>query len=230
MRTVDTQNARTFYRRKLPHWHPEGATIFVTWRLKDSLPKSALERIEETRKLLAKEIAKPGETIDDRKVRHFKKLFALADDLLDRATDGPLWLKQASVASMVEAALLSRYQDLYALWAYVVMANHVHVFLQPKPDSSLSESRSVPLSEITKRLKGYTSREANKILERTGEAFWQIESFDHWARDEAEFYRIISYIEQNPVKAGLTSRPEDWLWSSARERIRRGWSEVRALT
>jgi REP-associated tyrosine transposase len=197
MRTVDTQNARTFYRRKLPHWHPEGATIFVTWRLKDSLPESALERIEETRKLLAREIAKHGETIDDRKVRHFKKLFALADDLLDRATDGPLWLwlKEAPVASMVEAALLSRYQNLYTLWSYVVMANHVHVFLQPKPDSSLSKSRSVPLGEITKPLKGYTSREANKLLERTGQGFRQIESFDHWSRNEDEFYRIISYIE-----------------------------------
>ena len=138
----------------------------------------------------------------------------------------------ASVASLVEDALLNRYQRLYTLWAYVVMANHVHVFAQPKLVSSEPESDRpyVPLSEITRRLKGYTSREANKILERTGQAFWQIESFDHWARNEAEFYRIISYIEQNPVKAGLASEPEEWLWSSARERVRRGWNEVLALT
>src|SRR5438876_6026019 len=134
MRTADTHNTGTFYRRKLPHWLPEGATIFVTWRLKDSLPQPALARIEATRELLARELTRDGETLEDRKVRHFKKLFALADDLLDRATDGPLWLKQAPVASMIEAALLSRYQGLYDLWACVVMANHVHVFLQPKRD------------------------------------------------------------------------------------------------
>jgi REP element-mobilizing transposase RayT len=25
----------TFYRRRLPHWHPEGAVLFLTWRLAD---------------------------------------------------------------------------------------------------------------------------------------------------------------------------------------------------
>src|SRR5436853_6126765 len=105
MRTGDTKNTRTFYRRKLPHWHPDGAAIFVTWRLKHSLPLSALTRIQATRELLAKELTRKGEPLGDRKTRYFKKLFALADDLLDRATDGPLWLKQAPVASMVEAAL-----------------------------------------------------------------------------------------------------------------------------
>ena len=49
-------------------------------------------------------------------------------------------------------------------------------------------------------------------------AYWQTETFDHWARDEAEMYRIIEYIENNPVKAGLVERPEDWYWSSARIR------------
>src|SRR2546425_1749321 len=217
----------TFYRRKLPHWHPDGATLFVTWRLKDSLPKPALERIQETGKLLEREVASPGETLDDRKVRHFKKLFALADDILDRATDGPLWLKEPAVASMVEEVLLNRYGHFYFLWAYVVMANHVHIFVQPKQDSS---GQYFQLGDITQRLKGYTSREGNKIVGQTGKAFWQIESFDHWARDESEFYRIISYIDHNPVKAGLVSTPEEWLWSSARERARRGWTEIRALT
>jgi putative DNA methylase len=131
------------------------------------------------------------------------------------------------VASIVEDALLNRYAKLYVLWAYVVMANHVHVSVQPKKDPS---GQYLQLGDITQRLKGYTSREANKIIGQTGKAFWQIESFDHWARDDAEFYRIISYIENNPVKAGLVSKPEDWTWSSARERARRGWTDVRALT
>ena len=133
---------------------------------------------------------------------------------------------------MVEDALLNRYGQLYTLWAYVVMANHVHIFVQPKPASPTTESdrHYVSLSEITKRLKGYTSREANKLLERTGQAFWQIESFDHWARDEEEFYRIIAYIENNPVKAGLVLKPEDWPWSSAHERARRGLVEICPLT
>jgi hypothetical protein len=53
------------------------------------------------------------------------------------------------------------------------------------------------------------------LLGRTGEPFWQEESFDHWVRGDEEFNRIAHYIEQNPVKAGLVKRSEDWPWSSA---------------
>jgi hypothetical protein len=52
-------------------------------------------------------------------------------------------------------------------------------------------------------------------LNRTGAPFWQDESFDHWIRDPAEAVRIRSYIERNPVVAGLAKRAEDWPWSSA---------------
>jgi REP element-mobilizing transposase RayT len=102
------------------------------------------------------------------------------------------------------------------------MANHVHVFLKPKGDATIER--------ITKHVKGFTAREANLFLGRTGQKFWQDESFDHWSRDKDEFFRIIKYIENNPVKAGLVKRPEDWPWSSAAERKRRGWSDFKPLT
>jgi REP element-mobilizing transposase RayT len=45
--------------------------------------------------------------------------------------------------------------------------------------------------------------------------------FDRYVRDEKHFANAISYIEKNPVKAGLCLRPEDWPFSSAwyRERM-----------
>ena len=86
------------------------------------------------------------------------------------------------------------------------MPNHVHVLLRPKT--------SMPA--ITRWLKGSTARQANLILGRTGEAFWQDESFDHRVRDEAELDRIVRYVEYNPVNAGLAANPRDWPWSSAR--------------
>jgi putative DNA methylase len=52
-------------------------------------------------------------------------------------------------------------------------------------------------------------------LGRTGEPFWQDESHDRWVRNEREFNRIVAYIEENPVSAGLATPPEDWPWSSA---------------
>ena len=42
----------------------------------------------------------------------------------------------------------------------------------------------------------------NRVRGESGN-YWQSETFDHWARDDAEMYRIIEYIERNPVHAGL---------------------------
>ena len=95
----------------------------------------------------------------------------------------------------------------YELASFVIMANHVHALLLPK----------VEVSKLMKSLKGCTSREANRVLGRTGIPFWQKESYDHWVRDEAEWKRIAWYIENNPVRAGLVSAAEAYLWSSAFE-------------
>ena len=88
---------------------------------------------------------------------------------------------------------------------FAIMANHVHVLLFPL----------VPASRLLKSLKGHTAREANKLLGRTGEPFWQRESYDHWVRNPEEFQRIAAYIHNNPVKAGLAASPEDYAWSTA---------------
>jgi REP element-mobilizing transposase RayT len=87
------------------------------------------------------------------------------------------------------------------------MANHVHVLMLPK----------VPASRLMRSLKGTTAREANLILGRTGESFWQAESYDHWVRNTAEWENIREYIENNPVKAGLVRTASEYPWSSAFE-------------
>jgi REP element-mobilizing transposase RayT len=97
---------------------------------------------------------------------------------------------------------------LYELVAWAVMPNHVHILVLPK----------VPLAQITHWIKGTTARQANLLLLRMGEPFWQDESYDHWARNAAGRDRIADYIEENPVSAGLVAKAEDWPWSSA------GWA------
>ena len=61
-------------------------------------------------------------------------------------------------------------------------------------------------------LKGYTARKANHILGRSG-AFWHHESYDHCVRNPNEWQRIVSYVLNNPVKAGLVDEWENWRWS-----------------
>jgi putative transposase len=132
---------------------------------------------------------------------------------LDRGQHGPQYLHREGVVRLVIAALLSGARlGHYRLGPFVVMANHVHVLLFPL----------VPPSRLLKSLKGFTARQANRLLGRTGEPFWQKESYDHWVRSEIEWNRIAGYIEENPVKAGLVDRAEDYLWSSAHEQWREG--------
>ncbi len=177
-----------FYRRKLPHWHPEAAPIFVTWRLFRSLPGTFWRD-------------------RDRDASVDGSSFVAVDRVLDRAESGPTWLNDERISRIVVDSLHwgERRLSHYELQAYVVMPNHVHILLSPH----------VPLAKITKGIKGGTSRRANRLLGRTGEHFWQRESFDHWVRNNDSFVRILRYIESNPVKAGLAAQEEDWRWSSA---------------
>ena len=67
------------------------------------------------------------------------------------------------------------------------------------------------MTVIMQRLKSFTARKANRILGRQG-SFWQDESCDHVVRDDGELGRIVEYILQNPVKAGLVSDWQEWQW------------------
>ncbi|MDQ6707939.1 MAG: transposase, partial [Acidobacteriota bacterium] len=132
--------------------------------------------------------------------------FVWIDRYLDKGCAGPLYLNQEPIANLVIASLY-RGIDLghYDLGPFVLMANHVHVLIKPM----------IPPPLLLRALKGATAREANRLLGQTGETFWQKESYDHWGRSEEEFAKIARYIENNPVRAGIVSRPEDYRWSSA---------------
>jgi hypothetical protein len=172
-----------FYRRRLPHWHPdltEAKFLFVTWRLAGSIPRACLPQPATGAPLSA------------------GRAFLVLDREVDKAAFGPVWLRDARVASVVANALLygEHGRNFYQLRAWVIMPNHVHVLLLPKT--------SLPV--LTRWLKGSTARPTNLILGRTGKAFWQDESFDHGVRDEVELDRIAHYVEYNPVSAGLATK------------------------
>jgi REP element-mobilizing transposase RayT len=175
-----------FTRRHLPHWIPEETAVFVTWRLANSLPPQA--------EILAAE-------------QSGRNPFLQQDERLDRARSGPAWLQDPRVACVVVNALLygETVRRFYQLHAWVVMPNHVHAIFRPH----------TAMPTIMRWLKGRTSRVANQILGRTGTAFWQDESFDHWIRSAEELQYLIEYVENNPLKAGLAEAKEQWRWSSA---------------
>jgi len=119
---------------------------------------------------------------------------------------GSRLLAEAHVASTVQDCLLYGDGSDYALAAWCIMPTHVHVLVEPLGEATLPA--------IVQRWKSYTAHAVNKALGRKG-ALWQREYFDRFMRSSQQLAWTIAYIENNPVAAGLTTTPEEWLFSSA---------------
>ena len=133
------------FHRRLPHHYPEGKWLFVTWHLHGSLPQAMYPPPR-----------KPSSG----------SAFVWMDRFLDSARSGPVYLAQEPIAAIVDSSLRRGVLlGQYDLGAYAIMANHVHALLLPK----------VSPSRLLQSLKGATARQANLLLRRTGERFWQAE-------------------------------------------------------
>jgi len=157
-----------------------------------------------------------------------RQYFAKWDTYLDKAESGPRWLSQPEIASIVKEAMQYRDGKVVDVHAFCIMSNHVHVVFESlsksewHSDQRNSEWHSdphksgyqpdLPLSKIMQSLKRHTARQANLVLGRQG-AFWQDESYDHVIRDNEEYIRIINYVLENPVKAGLVAQWDEWRWT-----------------
>jgi len=109
----------------------------------------------------------------------------------------------------VENALLHFDGQRYQMLAWCVMPNHVHALIESR--------EGFPVPALLQVWKSFTARKANRVLNRAG-TLWQRDYHDRYIRNTEHFLDAIGYIEGNPVKAGLISRPQEWPFSSARFR------------
>lgn len=177
----------------LPHYEVSERAQIITYRLQDSLPRQALARFEEELRHVDREHIEA-----ERRLR--------IEAFLDKGI-GSCFLRNESIAQIIEQNLLHFDRKRYKVHAWVIMPNHVHILLTPE--------KNVLLSNIVHSWKSYTAKRANAILGRHTE-FWQREYFDRMIRSERHFNNAIDYIHNNPVKAGLCESAADWQFSSAR--------------
>lgn len=121
------------------------------------------------------------------------------------AGHGECLLRRPEVARIVLDSWRHFDGDHYDLAAWVIMPNHVHL---------LVGMRHTSLSEIVKGWKSFTARQISRALGRSG-SVWQEDYWDRFIRDERHYVDAVNYTHNNPVKAGLVGRAEDWVWSSA---------------
>jgi REP element-mobilizing transposase RayT len=212
--------------------------------LADSLPKSAIERIDQMIEALPDQ---------ERAVERRRRLHEWID-----AGHGSCILRQPESARIVEGAFHHFDGERYRLFAWVVMPNHFHVLFQPIGDCSMAE--------IVASWKRYTATEIKKWLRARQESgdpgnaalprgivpdltgarqesgdpgnaalprgsisaskhvsrflsgdfpIWPREYWDRYIRNKKHFNDVIAYIHENPVKAKLCQSPEQWCFSSA---------------
>jgi REP element-mobilizing transposase RayT len=89
----------------------------------------------------------------------------------------------------------------YSLDIAVVMPDHCHLLIRPKP--------GFDLTRVMKGIKGVSARLINQSRGSSG-AVWQDESQDRIIRDEKEGIEKARYILENPVRAGLVSKATDY--------------------
>ncbi len=206
-----------YYRRNLPHIHPKDGIFFITFLLAGAIPVPLLKRLKREKKETIKTISKKlsDEEFGQEKYKIEKRYFSQFDDFLDLKSSGPYWLEEEKIAQIIADRMHALEDVRYKLYAYTIMSNHVHVLfdttgVNESTETNISgKSKNYPVADTMRLLKGNTSRKCNMELDRRG-SFWHHESYDHYVRDEAELNRIIKYILNNPVKAGLVKERKDW--------------------
>lgn len=117
------------------------------------------------------------------------------------------------VAQIVRREIHALHPHHYHLLAYCLMPNHVHLLVDtqdiPQPPPHKDGTRFTPPVYALWLLKGRTAHLCQKRLGRTGR-FWSREYSEHLVRDGREYKRILAYIANNPVQAGLARHWQDW--------------------
>ncbi|MEM6262234.1 MAG: transposase [Bacteroidota bacterium] len=208
-----------FYKRNLPHWQPEGVTFAVQFCLTGCLPRHVVlalqadrdRKLSEVNSTRIKYAEQYPNGIPDELEEQLNSDYRAAknqyngkfDEILDGESYGPNWLIDPKVAKIVADALHYAEDELKSchIWAYCIMPNHVHLILS---------NVNPVLHKVLASVKIYSARIANQYLNRTGNQFWHRESYDRIIRNKKEFDNQITYVVNNPVKAGLVSDWQEW--------------------
>jgi REP element-mobilizing transposase RayT len=179
---------------RLPHWQQQGAVYFVTFRLADSIPSQVLNQWENERRAWLQLHAEPWSAEIERE--YHRRFSGAIEQWLD-AGHGACLLRRPDCAKVVAETLHHFDGERVVMASFVVMPNHVHALFVQNPEW--------PLEKLIRSWKGFTARQINKLLGRSGN-FWQRDYFDRLIRDENHFANCVRYVRRNSEKARLPDK------------------------
>jgi putative transposase len=113
-----------------------------------------------------------------------------------------LFQVETTAKLMIEMLQGYRVKGSFALHAFVVMPDHVHVLLTPAPQVSLEKAIQLMKGGFSFRLK-------------SGSEVWERGHFDRRIKDCEGYRACVEYIHANPVAAGLAAEAAEFAYSSA---------------
>ena len=132
----------------------------------------------------------------------------------------------------IDAFKYAQEKNQLVLHAYVIMSNHIHLI------AKANDKQKKTLSDIIRDFKKYTHRQMMPLIESDTESRrqWMIHQFEYygkynpnnqakqiWTNDNhpeecysRDFINVkLNYIHENPVRAGIVRKAEEYLYSSA---------------
>lgn len=82
---------------------------------------------------------------------------------------------------------------------YVIMPDHLHVFVRGGPEF-----------ELSKWINGLKRALTVAVAENIKSPLWQPGFFDHVLRNDENYAEKWNYVRENPVRAGLVPNADDW--------------------
>jgi len=117
-----------------------------------------------------------------------------------------LFIDGALVETALSRITQTAREEHFRVLAYCFMPDHVHLVVQGKT----SDADLRRFAKISKQRVVYSFREQHQVRD-----VWQ-EGFHDWIlRPELPVADAVRYVLDNPVKAGLVARPEDFVHSGA---------------
>ena len=118
----------------------------------------------------------------------------------------PLFRSERAAMMFVETLFGYRDREIFRLYEFVLMPDHIHLLLTPRP--------SIALERAMQFVKGGYS---HRFMKETGSRMeiWERSFTNHRIRDAVDYERHRSYIRLNPVRAKLVGAPQDYPYSSA---------------
>ena len=147
------------------------------------------------------------------------------EHLFGQVVDGEVKLSPVGEIVQEQWLQIPRHFSNVVLDAFVIMPNHMHgivvitkgevhtgipIRLESTTSQSHTQSESLAtppilgsepgsLPAIVQNLKSVRSRKINKLLKTPGPTIWHRNYYEHVIRDEADFERVVTYIESNKV-------------------------------